>query len=185
MIQTTATINPGNSGGPLFNLQGQLVGVVTAMHTRTASDDGVGFAIPMTPAKRRLVDRLLRGESIEYGYLGMTVRAPDAAERQTLGAEAAGGVYVERVDPQGPAARAGVAAGDVVVRLDDQPVHSSTQLVELVGGATPGQDVSLTLFRQKRQVTVRVRVEARHVGRTVVGHGQRDLVHDGHPDEGL
>src|SRR4030095_233605 len=80
MIQTTAAINPGNSGGPLFNIHGEVVGIVTAMHTRAAADEGVGFAIPLTPGRRTIIDKLKQGRSIEYGYIGLTTHNADSGE---------------------------------------------------------------------------------------------------------
>jgi serine protease Do len=145
MLQITAPINPGNSGGPLFDIHGELIGVVAAMHTRTPADDGVGFAIPMTPVKRRLIDTLCQGRAIEYGYLGTTVRSPGAAERAALGLGY--GAVVQQVEPDGPAARAGLAVDDVILEFDGQPVTGPAQLAELVGQSPVGSVVQLSLRR--------------------------------------
>ncbi len=163
MIQTTAPINPGNSGGPLFNIRGELIGVVTAMHTRAPSDEGIGFAIPMSPARRRIIDQLLQGRSIQYGYLGASVRSV-AAEGEH-GPPADRGVIVDQVDPHGPAARAGVRVGDVLVRFDDQPVRSPGHLAELVGRTEVGRLVTLTLLRDREARTVLATIDARDVSR--------------------
>ncbi len=145
MIQITAPINPGNSGGPLFNLRGELVGVVTAMHTRAPADEGAGFAVPMTPGRLRIIEQLAAGRSITYGYLGVTVRALQAAERATLAV--AGGAVVDAVEPDGPAAHAGVQPGDIVVSFDRQSVRGPSHLAELVGQTLVGATVRLELLR--------------------------------------
>ncbi len=163
MVQVTAPINPGNSGGPLFNIHGELIGVVAAMHTRAPADDGVGFAIPMTPPKRRLVDTLCQGRSIEYGYLGATVRVPDAAERAVIGV--GHGVVVQRVEPEGPAAQAGLTVGDVILELDRQLVTGPAQLAELVGQSPIGSAVQLELLRGGRPASLRVTLDRRDVSR--------------------
>jgi serine protease Do len=163
MIQITAPINPGNSGGPLFNIRGELIGVVTAMHTRAPADDGVGFAIPMSPAKRRLIDTLAQGRPIEYGYLGATVRLPDAVERMAIGV--GHGVVVQRVEPEGPAAQAGLVVNDVVLAFDTQPVTGPAQLAELVGQSPVGSTIELLLLRAGQPVPLRVMLDQRDASR--------------------
>lgn len=165
MIQTTATISPGNSGGPLFNLRGELIGVVTAMHTRSLADEGVGFAIPMSPAKRRIIEQLLDGRAIEYGSLGLTARTLDPQERAAAAAPAGVGVAVQSVDPDGPAARAGIAEGDVVLRFGGEAVSSPAQFVELVGSAVVGSQVEIELRRGGRELRLSVHVERRKTNR--------------------
>lgn len=174
MIQTTASINPGNSGGPLFNTRGELIGVVTAMHTRAAVDEGVGFAIPLTPAKRTIVERLSRGETIEYGYLGLAVRDPSGAERQAA-ALASGGAYVEEVEVGGPAQRAGVRTGDLVVSFDGQALRNAAQFMDLVGQSPVGQTVPLELRRQKSPMRMTLTVERREVSRVAWMRGSAIL----------
>lgn len=153
MIQTTAAINPGNSGGPMFNIHGELIGVVTAMHTRAAADEGVGFAIPLTPGRRAIIEKLKRGTTIEYGYIGLTTR------------DVEGGVRVEEVEPSGPAARADVRVGDVLTKFNGQPVHDASQLVEWVGATPVGQTVTLEARRGGQPLLVTVDVERRNVNR--------------------
>jgi serine protease Do len=163
MIQVNAAINPGNSGGPLFNIRGELIGIITAIHTRAAADEGVGFAIPMTPAKRRLIELLCQGRPIEYGYLGAVVRSPDAAEREGLGV--GHGVVIQRVEPDGPAARAGLRTGDFILALEGQSVNGPAHLAELVGQSPVGATVRLELLRAGQPVTLRVTVDQRDVSR--------------------
>ncbi|MCK4343105.1 MAG: trypsin-like peptidase domain-containing protein [Phycisphaerae bacterium] len=165
MIQTTAPISPGHSGGPLFNVRGELIGVVTAMHTRAPADEGIGFAIPMTPAKRRVIDLLCRGRTIEYGYLGLTVRVPEPEEREVLGLEGRQGVVVQRIEPAGPAAKAGIRVGDVLLAYAQRPVSGPAQLAELVGQTPAGTWVRLDLLRNRRPLSESVTIARRDVSR--------------------
>ena len=165
MIQTTAAIHPGNSGGPLFNVRGELIGVVTAVHTRGADDEGVGFAIPMTPSRWNIIERLIAGQEISYGYLGMTVRTISPAEGEAAGLEPGIGVLVEKIEPGGPADRAGVRVNDILVRYADEPVDAPIQLAELVGFTPVGRKVSLELRRGKQSLLIEVVVQKRQVDR--------------------
>jgi serine protease Do len=165
MIQTTAAIHPGCSGGPLFNVRGELVGVVTAMHTRAVDDEGVGFAIPMTPGRRRLIERLATGQPVIYGYLGLDVREPEPQEREVAGVEPRIGAVVKSVDPDGPAATAGIAEGDLIVRFGDEPVHGPGALAVLVGQTTPGTTVPVGLMRDDHPATVQATLASRQVSR--------------------
>jgi len=165
MIQTTAPIHPGCSGGPLFNIHGELVGVVTAMHTRAAADEGVGFAIPMTAARRRLVRELCEGKPIAYGYLGLTVRAVQPEERQAAGLGPQVGAAIKQVDPDGPAAQVGLREGDLIVRFDEQVVCGPGSLAELVGQTPPGKRVAVELWRGEQRLVVHPDVQRRQISR--------------------
>jgi S1-C subfamily serine protease len=169
MIQVTAPIVPGNSGGPLLNLRGELVGIVTAMHTRTADDQGIGFAIPMTPARRLVIARLLAGESIDYGYMGVTARAAAADELARAGLAA--GVVIEAIDPGGPADRAAVRVGDLLTHLNGQPVETAAQLVEQIGRTRIGVSVALTMHRDGASREVSLQIEPRRIARAIGGPG--------------
>ncbi|MCG3125540.1 MAG: hypothetical protein CHACPFDD_00364 [Phycisphaerae bacterium] len=161
MIQTSAAINPGNSGGPLFNIGGEVIGVITAMHVRSGQSDGVGFALPINERRRRLIERLARGEAIEYGFVGMSVRTADARERRAAGVESDAGVVVSDVEPGGPAAAGGVQVGDVVTELDGQPITSTAELVETIGTAEIGRAATLAVRRAGRMVLLDVQIARR------------------------
>ncbi|MCA9243855.1 MAG: trypsin-like peptidase domain-containing protein [Phycisphaerales bacterium] len=163
MIQTTAAINPGNSGGPLFNVRGELIGLVTAMHTRAAADEGAGFAIPLTPERRAVVERLRRGERPNYGYLGVIVREPDEAERLLNRAPAGEGVVIERIADDGPAKAADLRAGDVIIRLNDTIVRSPGQFSGLLSGVGEGRMVSVKLLRDGKELALNVQPVEREV----------------------
>ena len=165
MIQTTAPINPGHSGGPLFNVHGELIGIVTAMHTRAPSDEGIGFAIAMTQAKRRLIETLCRGERIEYGYVGLTVRMPDEEEREQLGLSGGFGVIVDKIEPGGPGAAAGIQPGDAIRSFDHQPVTGPAQMAELVGESPPGLSIQIDLVHDGQPRIVELTISRREINR--------------------
>jgi len=165
MIQTTAAIHPGCSGGPLFNISGQLIGVVTAMHTRAPTDEGVGFAIPMTPARRRLLQQLCAGNAVSYGYLGLTVRVVEPGEQQAAGLGPRVGAVVQQVDPEGPGNEAGLREGDLILRFGDRLVRGPGLLAELVGQTEPGTTVAVELRRGAQHLTLHPTVQRRQVSR--------------------
>ncbi|MFQ5806127.1 MAG: trypsin-like peptidase domain-containing protein [Phycisphaerae bacterium] len=165
MIQTTAAIHPGCSGGPLFNIHGELVGVITAMHTRAPADEGVGFAIPMTPGRCRTVQELREGRRVIYGYLGLTVRPLLPEERQGAGLGPQVGAVVKEVDPGGPAGAVGIRQGDLILRFDGQMVRGPGSLAELVGQTPPGKRVSLQLGRGEQRLVVHATVQRRQISR--------------------
>lgn len=155
MIQTTAAIHPGNSGGPLFNLAGEMIGIVTAMHTRSADDDGIGFAIPLTPARQEMIASLARGASLAHGYVGLVVRMPNSAD------PAARGVIVERVESDGPAATAGVRSGDQLLRVEGREITGVGQFTDQIGALKPGARASVDLQRAGRSIRVEIVIEQR------------------------
>ncbi len=166
MIQTTAPINPGHSGGPLFNVEGELIGVVTAMHTRAPADEGIGFAIPMTPTKCRVIRKLCEGQDVQYGYIGLTVRVPEEDERELFNLSSHDGVVVQLVEPGGPAAEADIRVGDVIRRFDDQPVTGPAQMAELVGQTPVGAEVRLAVLRTGRRLPPQyITVQRRDISR--------------------
>ena len=165
MIQTTAAINPGNSGGALFDMHGKVVGIITAMHTRAAQSDGVGFAIPMSPVKWRVVEHLMRGETVVYGFVGLSVRAPTAQERSAAGIADSRGAMAVDIDPKGPAAGADVRVGDLLLDFDGQTVQSAPHLAELIGAAEIGAQVSVRLRRGRNDLTVEIVIARRDISR--------------------
>ncbi|MBI4611465.1 MAG: Do family serine endopeptidase [Candidatus Rokubacteria bacterium] len=155
-IQTDAAINPGNSGGPLFNLQGEVVGINTAIFTRTGGSVGVGFAVPINLA-RSLLPQLERGKVIR-GYLGVQIQdvTPELAAAMNL--KGRQGALVASVVEQGPAAQGGVQRGDVITAFNGKPVADATALPPLVATTAPGTTVPVTVLRngQSRTLTVTI-----------------------------
>jgi len=160
MIETSAAINPGNSGGPLFNIDGEVVGVVTAIETNSGVSEGRGFAIPLDKNVRRIIDTLKRGEDVRYGYLGVRVRDVDPpVSTLVVDSHAAAGAWLEGINPaDGPAGQAGLQQDDIVIEFDGTPVENSDHLVRLVGFTPVGTEVPVTFLRgrAKRKTTVTV-----------------------------
>lgn len=145
-IQTDAAVNPGNSGGALVNLQGELVGINTAIATATGGYSGYSFAIPVSLVKK-VMDDLLEFGSVQRGMLGIQIVnvTPELAEEQQL--DVVQGVYVTNVNRDGAAKRSGLAAGDVITAIDHHPVNSVSELQEWVARNRPGHQVKVTFRR--------------------------------------
>jgi serine protease Do len=158
LIQTDAAINPGNSGGPLVDSHGRVVGVNEAIFTTTAAGGniGVGFAIPIDRRTKEIIASLKAGRPIVRGQLGVLVKAlaPEAARR----AGVAHGVLVGGVQPNGPAARAGIQSGDIIIEYNGKAVSSPDEMVDMVQGTKPGTTVPVRLMRNGKAITVRVTV---------------------------
>jgi serine protease Do len=154
-IQTDAPINSGNSGGPMFDLQGNVIGINTALISPTGGNVGIGFAIPAEQA-RPIVETLMRGERVRRGYMGVSLQRLDAGIAAALGIEANRGELIRGVTPGGPAARAGIAQGDVVISVNGQPVTQEQSLSYLVSNIPVGSRVPMEVIRggQRRTVTV-------------------------------
>jgi serine protease Do len=167
-IQTDAPINPGNSGGPLFNLAGEVIGVNTAIYSPSGASAGIGFATPSDLAAP-VVARLRTGNRVERGWLGISVA--DAAVQERGGVLAnllapdtpRSGVVISAVAPGGPAARAGLRPGDVVLEIGGERVPDSRALFRRIAGIVPGTQVAIRLLRDGREQVVTLRVAARPV----------------------
>ncbi len=156
-IQTDAAINPGNSGGPLVNLRGEVVGINTAIASRTGGNLGIGFAIPSNMALQ-IKDAILRDGKVERGWLGAAIQdlTPELAD--SFGFGSLDGVLVGDVVANGPAAKAGLASGDIVVTLNNQPMKSANQLRNAVAALRPGSEAQLVVFRKGQQRTFTVKI---------------------------
>jgi serine protease Do len=142
-IQTDASINPGNSGGPLINLDGQVVGINTAI---IASGQGIGFAIPSRLASQ-VIDQLKQYKSVKRGWLGVSIQDVDANSAKALGLSEARGALVSSVTPGDPADKAGIKAGDVITAVDGVDVNDAGDLTRKIGDLLPGAKVNLTVWR--------------------------------------
>jgi serine protease Do len=157
-IQTDAAINPGNSGGPLFNMDGEVIGISTAIYSPSGANAGIGFATPSDLA-RPVVEQLQREGRVERGWLGVSVQdvVPDDP-RSGIGRR---GVLVAGVERNSPAGRAGLRQGDLVIALNGEPISTSRALVRNVAALPPGQTMRLTVLREGREREVPVQVGRR------------------------
>ncbi len=161
MIQTTAPINPGNSGGPLVDIRGRVIGVITAVSTRSDGYEGIGFAVPLNQHTRVIVDKLLRGQLIDYGFVGVDVDDVPDRLRQRAGLPATIGAMLAAVHADGPAARAGLEAGDIVVAVDGVTMHGVEEFVRAIGAAGSDATVKIEYVRDGRRRHARVTLARR------------------------
>jgi serine protease Do len=147
-LQLDAPINPGNSGGPVFNMEGQVIGVSSVIVSPTGASVGIGFAIPSESVSRTVTQLLTKG-SIERGWLGVSVEDRD------------GGVTIATLDRTGPAAKAGVKAGDVVTAINGDKIDSSRGLIRAVAVVPPGNSVRVTVRRAGHEIEIPVTVGRR------------------------
>jgi serine protease Do len=156
-IQTDASINPGNSGGPLINLRGEVIGINTAIFSRSGTNIGIGFAIPINLVKELLPQ--LRGKGkVTRGYLGVLIQkvTPDIAE--SLGVEKARGALVANVSKDGPADKAGVKVGDVIIEFDGKEIKDSGDLPIIVARTPVDKKVTMKVLREKKEMALNVSV---------------------------
>jgi serine protease Do len=158
-LQTDASINRGNSGGPMFNMDGQVIGITTAIYSPTGGSIGIGFAIPAALAAEVVEE--LKSESdhtVHRGWLGVRIQAVTDEIAESLGLDRARGALVASVTPKGPAAAAGVQPGDVVLTFNKKPVDDMRHLPRLVAETPVGRTVPLTLWRKRFEQTIEVKI---------------------------
>ena len=152
-IQTDASINPGNSGGALVNLRGELIGINTAILSRSGGNIGIGFAIPVNMA-RSVMDQLIKFGSVKRGQLGVSMYTVTADIAHSLGLASATGALVSQVVEGSPAARAGIRTGDVITTVNGQAVKSNSELRNSIGLLRVGDKVEIGLVRDGRPLRV-------------------------------
>ena len=159
-IQTDAAINPGNSGGALVDAAGALVGINTAIFSRSGGSMGIGFAVPVDTA-RSVMEQLIAGGEVRRGWIGVEPRelTPELAE--SLALELRSGVLIAGVLQNGPAAKAGLQPGDVVVKVAERPVRAASDLFAAVASLEPGKNAPVVVQRGKQQLTLTVEVGKR------------------------
>jgi serine protease Do len=154
-IQTDVAVNPGNSGGPLFNLRGEVVGINSQIYSRTGGYMGLSFAVPIDVAND-IATQLKTTGKVTRGRIGVVIQPLTKELAESFGLPKPGGALVSSVEKGGPAEKAGIEAGDVILRFDGKPVASSEDLPRLVGTTKPGTRATVQLLRNKatRDVTV-------------------------------
>jgi serine protease Do len=160
-IQTDAAINPGNSGGALVNMQGKLIGINTAIFSRTGGSEGIGFAIPSSIAMD-IVESLTKTGKVVRGWMGVAIQeiTPALAKSFKL-PEQRKGVLISDVNENGPSHAAGMRRGDVVVAFNGKEVQSVSQLRNLVARTTVGKDADVKILREGKEQMLRVKVAER------------------------
>ena len=154
-IQTDVAVNPGNSGGPLFNMRGEVVGINSQIYSRTGGFMGLSFAIPIDVAND-IAQQLRTGGKITRGRIGVVIQPVTKELADGFGLPKPQGALVNSVEKGGPAEKAGIEAGDVILRFDGKPVTASEDLPRIVGGTRPGAKVTAQIWRNKASKDVQV-----------------------------
>ena len=156
-LQTDAAINPGNSGGALVDMNGEVIGINTAIASRTGVYNGVGFAIPSNMAKR-IVEQLIENGRVSRGYIGIGIQdlTPELAE--AIGIDRTEGVLVTQVLPDMPGEKAGLRSSDVIVSIDGSPFKSASKLRNIVASDPPGTEIELGVVRDGREKKITVKL---------------------------
>ena len=156
-LQTDASINPGNSGGPLINMEGEVIGINTAI---SANGQGIGFAIPSSLASK-VINDLREGKKVSRGWLGVTIQDVDENTAKALGLKSAGGALIGSVLDNEPADKAGLRAGDVIIRVGNTDIDSASALTRSVAGLKPGTKVDIVVMRNGKEVKATVKLGER------------------------
>jgi serine protease Do len=159
-IQTDAAINPGNSGGALVNLQGELIGINTAISSETGRNDGVGFAIPSNMAKR-VMESILEHGKVLRGYLGLYPQDIDEATAKAFGLEKSAGALVGQVDKGTAAEKAGLKRGDIILEINGRKVSGRQDVFNIIGALAPGTEVNLKILRDNKEMEIPVTLAER------------------------
>src|SRR5690606_22741033 len=165
-IQTDAAVNPGNSGGPLFNLQGEVIGINSQIYSPSGGYVGLSFAIPIDIADN-VRNQLVTSGRVTRSMMGVTISAVDAAKAEAFQLDRPRGALVETVDPNGPAAAAGIRQGDVILSVDGRPVESNSSLPTMISSMAPGTTTELEVWREGKPRKVSVKVVELVAGQAV------------------
>jgi len=157
-IQTDVAINPGNSGGPLFNMDGEVVGINSQIYSRTGGFMGLSFAIPMDVAMD-VVEQIKSQGYVSRGWLGVVIQNVTRELAESFGLDKPQGALVSRVMPESPAAKAGIEAGDVILKFNGNQITTSSTLPPFVGRTKIGESVPVIVMRDKKQKTLKVKIE--------------------------
>jgi len=186
-LQTDAAINPGNSGGPLVNMSGEVVGINSAILSRSGGNVGIGFSIPVNMAKRIYTELAARGK-VTRGWLGVSIQPLTPELAKGFGLRDAKGVLISDVVQESPAERAGIAAGDIITEFDKKKVDTPQDLQKAVAATTPGKGVPVKVWRDKSEKTLEIKIgetpddnvalKSTNKGRTMLGLDVRPITPD-------
>jgi serine protease Do len=155
-IQTDVAVNPGNSGGPLFNMNGEVVGINSQIYSRTGGYMGVSFAIPIDVASH-VKDQLIKTGRVTRSRIGVSIQDVTAQLAESFGLDRPRGALVGMVEADGPGEKAGIKAGDVILEVDGETVETSPQVPVMIANKKPGTPVSIEVWRNggTKELTVR------------------------------
>ncbi|MBL8545646.1 MAG: Do family serine endopeptidase [Hyphomonadaceae bacterium] len=172
-MQIDAPINRGNSGGPTFDLAGNVIGVNSAIFSPTGGNVGIGFAIPANTASA-IVQQIISSGRVTRGWIGVSIQPLDEDIARSLGLEEARGALVASVTPDGPAARAGIQQGDVILTFNGQQIQNSRDLTQRVGATAIGANSRVEILRNSRRQTLNLRLAERPAEQTLVANNTPD-----------
>jgi serine protease DegQ len=159
-IQTDAAINPGNSGGALIDTAGNLIGINTAIYSESGGSLGIGFAIPASSAKQ-VMEQIIATGSVTRGWIGVEAQEITPEIADSFGLSSTNGVLIASVLPGGPAQKAGLRSGDILVAIEGRPVKDPNSMLDLVAALVPGKQASIQFRRDKKDTEVQVAVGKR------------------------
>ncbi len=176
-IQTDAAINPGNSGGPLINVHGEVIGINTALFSKTGGYMGIGFAIPINMAQS-IEDQLQKDGKVTRGWLGVVIQNVDKELAESFGLKQAGGILISEVQKDSPADRAGIKQGDVIIHLNETVLKDVSDLRNRIALTSPESEVTLHIIRhgEDKTITVVIGEQPSDFGKgTVLSEGKDSL----------
>lgn len=159
-IQTDAAINPGNSGGPLIDMQGKVIGINTAIYSKSGGYNGIGFAVPSKLA-RNIAEKLITDGRVHRGYIGVGLQELTEEIAEGLGLRKdQKGALVKQIEAGGPAEKSGLKPGDVITNVDSMEIKSDNDLILAIGTKSPGETVTLKILRNKRSKSIKLKIGA-------------------------
>jgi len=173
-LQTDAAINPGNSGGALLNLSGELIGINSAIFTRSGGYQGIGFAIPINMAKK-ITEDLIRDGSVTRGWLGVSIQPISAELAEAIKLKNKSGALVGGVVPGSPAEKAGIKRGDVITKIGDEEIKDASDLLNQIALLVPSHTVSITVIRDRKILSIQSQISKRDDKRLTLFHREENL----------
>ena len=178
-IQTDASINRGNSGGPLFNIDGEVIGINSAIISQTGGSIGLGFAIPSNSAKK-IINQLIEFGRTKRGWLGVQITPVTDDIAESLGLESNAGAFVSNLNPDGPAKKSGIQEGDVIIKFNNSLVESMTDLPKLVAESDVGSIALVEVWRKNKSILIEVELgeleEETFVNRSIVKENKENII---------